>query len=107
MPHEIRGTVAELMTMRPTPDAAPFLELKLKTDRQTVDVHLAPTWYMNEQATILTIKRGAELKVLGSEAEIKGRQVFVAAEVREAGGEKRLRLRHKDGTPVWSARCSS
>jgi hypothetical protein len=101
--HEIRGTVEELMTMRPTPEAAPFLELKLKTDRDIVDVHLAPTWYMNEQSTALTIKRGAELQVLGSEADIKGRHVFVAAEVRDARGEKHLRLRHKDGTPVWSA----
>lgn len=99
----IRGTVADIETVKPMADAAPFLSLKLKTSRNTVDVHLGPKWYMDEQAVSLEIRRGTPLEVLGSPARLNGRDVFIASEVRQTEGAKHLRLRHKDGSPVWAA----
>ncbi|WP_447978580.1 hypothetical protein [Candidatus Nitrospira bockiana] len=98
----IRGVVEAVETVR-LEDGAPFMQVRLRTEDEAVRVHLAPEWFMQEQINRLEIDVGRELEVRGSKHVVKGEPVFVAAEVQNDGRDQRLRLRHPDGTPVWTS----
>jgi hypothetical protein len=46
--------------------------------------------------------KGRELEVIGSGNVVARTPVFVASEIRDDKRNEELRLRHRDGTPVWT-----
>lgn len=94
----IAGQVAGVETITPAKGMANGVHLLVKTDRETVSVHLGPLWYIENQD--ITIEPEDKIEVRGSRITFEGRPVIIAAEVRK-GGEI-LELRDKKGFPVWS-----
>lgn len=99
--HMIRGVVQDIKTVTLENDDK-FMELRLNTHDEMVNVHLGPEWFMTEQINRIEIRKGQELEVIGSRNVVAGTPVFVASEIRDEQRNGRLRLRHRDGTPVWA-----
>jgi hypothetical protein len=70
----------------------------LRTNKETVSVHLGPGWYILNQDTKIEPKDRIEVK--GSRIIFLGKPAITAAEVKK--GEEILKLRDENGFPVWS-----
>lgn len=82
-------------------DGVEFMQMEVETERGPVRVHLGPTWYMNEYHERFDVNKGRLVTAVCSPALVDGRHVLVAAELANADGQQRMRLRHPDGTPAW------
>jgi hypothetical protein len=69
----------------------------IKTDTETIPVHLGPHWFVEQQEALAA---GDVVEVTGSRVTVDGKPALIAAEVRK--GEASLKLRDPDGFPVWS-----
>jgi hypothetical protein len=70
----------------------------VKTDKETIPVHLGPAWYIERLDTKLD--KGEKVEVKGSRITFNGKPAIIAAEVRK--GDSLLMLRGSAGIPVWS-----
>lgn len=71
--------------------------LVLKTEDGAIEVHLAPTKFVNEYQLVLA--RGDNLEVLGSRVMIAGREALLARQITR--GEETFVFRDANGKPVW------
>ena len=71
--------------------------LTVKTDKETLDVHLGPADFV--AAGKLEIAKGDQVEVTGSRVKYEGADALLAREVRK--GEKVLTLRDVRGIPLW------
>jgi hypothetical protein len=74
------------------------VHLVVKTEKETIDVHLGPAWYIENQD--VKIKLGDKLEIKGSRITFQGKPAIIAAEMKK--GEETLRLRDEKGFPVWA-----
>jgi hypothetical protein len=74
------------------------VHLTLKTEKETLPVHLGPSWYIENQD--LQIEPGDKIEVKGSRIAFEGKPAIVAAEVRR--GDDLLKLRDDAGVPFWA-----
>jgi hypothetical protein len=74
--------------------------ITVQTDQEAIPVILGPAWYLEQQK--FTLGPGDSLEVRGSRVTVEERPYLIAAEVKK--GKKTLKLRDKDGLPVWSGR---
>lgn len=74
------------------------VHLTVKTDKETIPVHLGPGWYLDKQP--VQIKPQDQVTVTGSRITYQGKPAFIAAEI-QRGGET-LKLRDQNGVPLWS-----
>ena len=74
------------------------VHLTLKTDKETLPVHLGPSWYLNKQ----TLKIGPQdkIEVTGSRVVFGSKPAIIAAEVKK--GDQVLKLRNQAGIPQWA-----
>ena len=70
----------------------------LKTDKETIAVHLGPSWYVEKQP--VSIAQGDKVEVTGSRITYQGQPAIIAAEVRKGG--QVLKLRDANGVPAWA-----
>ena len=70
----------------------------LKTDKETISVHLGSSWYIENQDIKIELKDKVEVK--GSRITFEGKPAIIAAEVKK--GNEILKLRDEKGFPVWS-----
>jgi hypothetical protein len=70
----------------------------VKTEGQTLDVHLGPSDFLKEKG--FELEAGNEIEVLGSKVKIEGNDTLLAREVKKA--DMTLILRNAQGIPVWS-----
>jgi hypothetical protein len=75
------------------------VHLTLKTGKETIPVHLGPSWYLERQDLKLAPKDTVEIK--GSRVTFDGKPAVIAAEVKK--GDETLVLRDEAGLPAWSA----
>ena len=73
------------------------MHLMVKTDKETIEVHVAPSWFLAEQDFDLTSED--EITVIGSRIKVDGQEAIIAREIIK--GDKSLLLRDRDGFPVW------
>jgi len=74
------------------------IQLMIKTDNETIPVHLGPGWFIeNQDVKIVT---GDKVQVKGSRILFDGKPAVIAAEL--ARGDDVLRLRDENGFPMWS-----
>ena len=90
----VEGTIEKVVTR-----GGMGVHVLLKTATETIDVHLGPAWFIDNQEAKL--KAGDTVNVRGSRTVVAGEAAIVAIDVKR-GGET-LRLRDEDGTPVWAA----
>lgn len=96
----VKGIILDTTAIR-VKDGAEFMQMDVETEQGPVRVHLGPTWYMNEYHDRFDVNKGRLVTAVCSPAIVDGRQVLVAAELTNADGHQRMRLRHPDGTPAW------
>ena len=93
----VKGTVDEVKTVAGR-GAGAGIHLVLKTESETLDVHLGPAAYLQKQNFELT--KGDQVEVTGSKVQFQGHHAIIAREVKK--GDKVLTLRDANGFPAWS-----
>jgi hypothetical protein len=94
----ISGTVESVGTAVPMKGMYAATTLTVKTDKETISVHLGPEWYIGRLDT--KIAKGDAIEVKGSRVTFAEKPAIIAAEVKK--GDNVLVLRDSAGTPVWS-----
>ena len=95
----ITGEVQSVSRITPGKGMSYGLYMTVKTDKETISVHLGPGWYIESQDVKIDAKDKVEVK--GSKITFAGKPAIIAAEVKK--GDQVLRLRDDNGFPVWSA----
>ncbi len=72
--------------------------LIVKSDKETVAVHLGPSWYIERLDT--KINAGDKVEIKGVRTSFAGKPAVIAAEVKK--GDAVLVLRDANGVPVWA-----
>ncbi len=95
----IRGEVTKVDRITPTQGMSGGIHMLVKTDKETVSVHLGPSWYLENQDVKIEPKDTVEVK--GSRVTFGGQPALIASEVRK--GNEILTLRDEAGFPAWMA----
>lgn len=94
----IRGEIVSVDTIKPEKGMSYGIHLTVKTDKETISVHLGPSWYIENQDVKLLPKDKIEVK--GSRISFQSKPAIIAAEVKK--GDEILTLRDANGIPMWS-----
>jgi len=94
----LTGTVEAVDKVMPMKGMYYGIHLLLKTDKETVSVHLGPGWYI--ERLDMKIEKGDKIQVKGSKVTMMGKPAIIASEVRK--GDSVLMLRDENGIPLWS-----
>jgi hypothetical protein len=94
----LSGEVVSVDKITPIKGMSYGIHLTLKTDKETVSVHLGPGWYIENQD--VKIEPKDKVDVTGSKITFEGKPAIIAAEVKK--GDESLKLRDENGIPVWS-----
>jgi hypothetical protein len=94
----ITATVLNVEKIIPSKGMSYGVHLTVKTDQETLSVHLGPGWFIDNQD--IKIEEKDKLEIRGSRIDFKGEPAIIAAEVEK--GDQTLELRDESGFPVWS-----
>ena len=94
----ISGTVEAVEKITPMEGMSYGIHILVKTDEETMPVHLGPVWYI--ERLDIKIKKGDKVEVKGSRAMMIGKPTIIASEVKK--GDTTIILRDENGVPVWS-----
>ncbi len=94
----LTGEVVSVDKITPMKGMSYGIYLTMKTEKETVSVHLGPGWYIENQDIKIEPKDKVEVK--GSRVTFGGKPAIIAAEVKK--GKEALKLRDESGFPVWS-----
>ena len=94
----ISGEVISVDKITPRKGMSYGVHLSLKSDKETIDVHLGPGWYIENQN--FTIAPEDKVEITGSRIMFDGKPAIIAAEVKD--GDEILGLRDENGFPAWS-----
>ncbi len=96
------GQIESLQEVMPFEGMGRGLALTIKTrEQRRLRVHLGPNWFLEQ--TGVSFKPGDQVSITGAMVPINGKSVCMATEL--TSGNQRLRLRHRNGEPVWSGRA--
>lgn len=70
----------------------------VKDNEKLTEIHVGPTWYLETEG--FNIAKGDTVEVTGSLVSSEDDTYMIAREVKK--GDKLLRLRSKEGIPLWS-----
>jgi hypothetical protein len=71
--------------------------LMLKTDKETIEVHLGPSAFLKEKQ--VEVAKGDSVEVVGSRIKMGGSDALVARAIRK--GATSWTLRDANGRPLW------
>lgn len=94
----ISGEVAGIESFRPVKGMGAGVHLLLKTDKETISVHVGPVWFIENQD--LKLEEKERIVVRGSRIIYQEKPAIIAAEITK--GNETLMLRDDAGVPVWS-----
>ncbi|MCX5817495.1 MAG: DNA-binding protein [Proteobacteria bacterium] len=94
----LSGTVEAITQVLPMKGMRSAVALTLKTDKETISVHLGPDWYISRLDT--KIEKGDTIEVKGSRVTFADKPAIIASEVKK--GDNILVLRDSTGIPVWA-----
>lgn len=94
----ISGEVVSIDKLTPRKGMSYGMHALVKTDKESITVHLGPGWYLERQDT--KIGKGDAIEVKGSRITFQGKPAIIAAEIKK--GEAVLKLRDDNGHPVWA-----
>ena len=95
----LTGEVVSVEVVTPMKGMSQGVHLVVKTEQDTVAVHLGPSWYLENQDMKFVPKD--KVQVTGSRVTFAGKPALIAAEVKK--GDEVLLLRDENGFPAWSA----
>jgi hypothetical protein len=94
----LRGTASAVTVMPARGGRMGGMHLTLASDGQTTDVHLGPTWFLQQEG--FEVAKGDSVEVTGSVSDAAGDRFLIAREIKK--GQKTLKLRDEQGIPAWS-----
>jgi len=94
----ITGEVVSVDKITPVKGMSYGVHVLVKTDKETISVHLGPGWYLENQD--VKIAATDKIEVKGSRITFEGKPALIAAEMKK--GDEVLTLRDANGFPVWS-----
>lgn len=94
----ISGEVVKVERITPMKGMSYGVVLMVKTEKETIPVHLGPAWYIENQDVKIEPKEKVE--VTGSRITFQGKPAIIAAEIKK--GDEVFKLRDENGFPVWS-----
>ena len=94
----VSGEVISVDKITPVKGMSYGVHLTVKTDKETISVHMGPGWFIENQDIKIEPKDNVEVK--GSRITFEGKPAIIAAEVKK--GDEMLKLRDENGFPVWS-----
>lgn len=94
----ISGEVVSVENINSQKGMSSGIHLTLKTEKETISVHLGPSWFLDKQ--IVKIIAKDKITVKGSRITFNGKPAMIAAEITKA--DKTLKLRDANGFPLWS-----
>jgi len=92
----IEGEIVEVNYKTGKRKASMGVHVVVRTDTESIPVHLGPVWYLEQQEKL---EEGDRITVTGSRISYDGAPAIVAATVER--NQMRLRLRDQDGFPAW------
>jgi hypothetical protein len=95
----VKGEVVSVDFVTPMKGMTRGVHLVLKTEKESIPVHLGPSWFIENQDVKLEPKDTVEVK--GARVTSAGKPAIIAAEVKK--GDAVLTLRDASGFPAWSA----
>jgi hypothetical protein len=93
-----KGDIVKIERVMPMKGMSHGVHLIVKTANGTLDVHLGPEWYVENQDVRLMV--GDKIVIKGSRITLQGKPVIIAAEVKK--GDETLKLRDERGFPMWA-----
>ena len=96
-PKTVETVQGKVVSVEKTQQRGRGIHLMLQTDKETIAVHLGPSWYIDKQS--LKIEANDTITVTGSRLTIKEKPAIIAAQVKK--GNETLKLRDDNGIPVW------
>lgn len=96
----VSGVVVGVEKITPMEGMSSGVHLLLKTEEETIPVHLGPVWFIQRLDT--KIVKGDKVEVKGSRVKMMGVPTIIAAEIKK--GDSVIILRDENGVPVWSGR---
>jgi hypothetical protein len=94
----ITGEVTAVDRITPAKGMSGGVHMNVKTDKETISVHLGPSWYLENQDVRIEAKDKVEVK--GSRVTFGGKPALIASEIRK--GNEVLTLRDEAGfQPGW------
>jgi len=94
----ISGEVVAVDRITPMKGMVYGVHLTVKTERETISVHLGPGWYIENQDVKILPKDKIEVK--GSRITFEGKPAIIAATATK--GDDVIELRDARGFPAWS-----
>ena len=94
----VSGEVIAVKHITPTNGMSYGVHLELKTEKETVSVHLGPGWFIENQD--ITVEPKDKVEIKGSRVTFDGKPAIIAAEVKKS--DHVLKLRDQNGIPVWA-----
>ena len=94
----VKGEVVSVEKFTPTNGMSAGVHLLLKAGKETISVHLGPSWYLENQDAQVEPKD--KIEITGSRLAVDGKAVLIAAEVKKGDGV--LKLRDENGVPLWA-----
>lgn len=94
----ISGVVESVGNFTPAKGMSHGVHAVLKTDKESIGVHLGPAWFIDNQDP--KILAGDRVVITGSRISFEGKPAMIAASVTKNG--ETLTLRDASGIPVWS-----
>lgn len=94
----VKGEVLTVEHITPIQGMGYGVHVRLKTEKETLSVHLGPGWFIENQD--LTIEPKDKVEIKGSRVTFDGKPAIIAAEVKK--GDSVLKLRDENGIPVWA-----
>jgi len=93
----MKGTV-EAVKQLAGPRGWAGTHLSLKTDAETLDVHVGPSWFLTQSK--ISFAKGDQIEVTGSKVKFENSDALIAREIKK--GDKTITLRNAQGIPAWS-----
>ncbi len=94
----ITGKVVSVDKITPFKGMSYGVAVTLNTDKETIQVHLGPGWYI--ERLDVKIEKDDEISLKGSRTTIAGKPVIIAQEFKKKDAV--FVLRDNNGYPVWS-----
>jgi hypothetical protein len=94
----VKGEIVAVQHITPIKGMSYGVHVQLKTEKETVSVHLGPGWFIENQD--ITIEPKDKVEIKGSRVVLDGKPAIIAAEVKKDG--RVLKLRDENGVPVWA-----
>ena len=95
---KLTGEVVSVETFTPGKGMSSGTHITIKTDRETIPVHLGPNWFMQEQG--LTLAPKEKVMITGARITYQGKPAIVASEVTK--DDRVWNLRDATGMPRWA-----